>query len=123
MPKSGEPLPGYQGQGSAAGSEDDGKDEDTTLTQEQLLELEDGDLVELGETYGLSLGGVEKDDMVVAILEAQDEAVEEETKVALLNMKREELEAFATEQGIEDPKAFPNKPALADAVLEAAKDK
>lgn len=118
VPKTGEDLPGYQGQGDVLPVVTEKDDE--TLTEEQLLEMSEEDLLELGGTYDLSLNGAEKADMVLAILEAQEEATDEATKVALLKLKREDLETFAAEQGVEEPTSYPNKEALADAVMELA---
>lgn len=40
----------------------------------------------------------------------------------LLTLKREDLERLASDAGIENPKAFKTKPALVDALIEAAKE-
>ena len=45
---------------------------------------------------------------------------DQDTKSELMKLRRDELEGLASEQGIEDPAEYPNKEALADAILEAA---
>lgn len=74
VPTAGEPLPGYQGQGSGDAGNDTsggtGGGTDLILTEDELLGMKNDDLRELGETFDLQLKGA-KAEMVEAILEAQ----------------------------------------------------